>query len=120
MLDGDLTCDLCRSDESLDMIKEGGVCWNCSRPLPQSDVNYDTPDSQKGSPARTPLSSFQYLSVCSTPSPYTSLSPGQLPRDFYVPPEQFSTKLHAIVENLNSSAHGSKRLVANTSPLTLD
>lgn len=62
MLESDFSCDFYRSDESIEMTKDGEFCSNSSRPLFQPCVNYDTPDSRQESPERTPLS--LHCSIC--------------------------------------------------------
>jgi hypothetical protein len=113
-LGSEFACDFCRSEESLDLMKDRNFCWNCSRPLRQLSVDYDAPGSMQESPEPTTPSSIQRFYLGNKLSYSGSQSPTRSPWESCVPDEGFSTKLLAVVENLKDNAHTSKRFVVET------
>jgi hypothetical protein len=96
---GDFFCELCQSEESLDLMRDRDVCWNCSRLLRPTSVNNDALGTQE---------SWQPIA----PSLQSSFpSPTSLPGESYTSDEGYSMKLLSVVENLKKNLHTSRRFV---------
>jgi len=109
-LRGDLFCDVCQSEESLDLMGDCNFCWNCSRLLPSTSASHDAPGiTQESWQPMAP--SPQRLYPANKISYPGNRSPTSLPWESCILDEGYSTKLFGIVENLMENLHASKRFV---------
>ena len=112
-LGDDLGCDLCRNEESLDLMKDLAFCPSCSRVLLY--LNSEGPGSI--SESLLPLKS------CPPESSYPRSEPNGIIRSLALSPQSFwteevsakeyPTKLAAVAKNLRDNIPHSKKYVGN-------
>ena len=110
-LGDDVGCDFCRSEESLDLIKDLAFCPSCSRVL--QDLNLESSGSMSESLSPITVDSSQ-SSYSSNKPPGIIQSLTQSQQSFLeadATAKEYPTKLSAVAKNIRNNVLHSKRSV---------